>query len=159
MTEGEERRAEQDTKNRLFKALIKENPFDVPETLVREQRSALVEDFKRRMQGQGIGEKEFAEYEAKWTEDFSETADFMVRSALLIQKIAKENDLNATAQDLEAKLQEFATQTGLDLSKVKEFYKEEQQSANLEFQITEDKVFKFLLEKAQVSEVEASRAQ
>lgn len=156
ITEGEERRVEQDLKNRLFKSLVAANPFDVPESLIKEQRSALVEDFKQRMTGQGIGEQEFAEYQEKWNEDFSETANFMVRSALLIQKIAKENDLNASPKDLDAKLQEFADQTGLDLSKVKEFYQQGQQSANLEFQITEDKTFKFLLEKANVTEVDAS---
>lgn len=156
ITEGEEKRAEQELKNRLFKSLVAANPFDVPDSLIKEQRGALVEDFKRRMQGQGIGEQEFAEYQDKWNEDFSETADFMVRSALLIQKISKEQNLNASKEDLEGKLQEFADQTGLDLSKVKEFYDQGQQSANLEFQITEDKVFKFLLEKANVTEVDAS---
>ena len=151
--DGEEKRSEHDLKNRLFKALVKANPFDVPETMVNEQRKALVEDFKQRMQGQGINANEFSEYESKWQEDFSETADFMVRSALLIQKIAKENDLKASAEDVKAKMQEFADQTGLDFSKVQEFYKQGQQQANLEFQITEDKTFKFLLEKAKVSEV------
>lgn len=153
ITEGEEKRTEQDLKNRLFKALVKANPFEVPETLIKEQRSALVEDFRNRMQSQGISPQEFSDYQKKWEEDFSDTADFMVRSALLIQKIAKENDLNAKPEDVDVKMQEFSDQTGLDLSKVKEFYKQGQQSANLEFQITEDKTFKFLLEKAKVTEV------
>ncbi len=155
IVEGEEKRIEADLKNRIFKALVAANPFEVPETLIKEQRSALVEDFKNRMQGQGISPQEFSEYEDKWTKDFSDTADFMVRSALLIQKIAKENELNATKDDVEGKLQEFADQTGLDLSKVKEFYQQGQQSANLEFQVTEEKVFKFLLDKAKVKEVPA----
>jgi trigger factor len=159
ITEGEEKRAEQDMKNRLFKSLVAANPFDVPETLIKEQRGALVQDFQQRMQSQGINAQEFAEYQEKWNQDFSDTADFMVRSALLIQKIAKDKELNATKEDLEAKLQEFANQTGLDLSRVKEFYKEGQQSANLEFQITEDKVFKFLLETAKVTEVDAKELQ
>ena len=155
IVEGEEKRIEADLKNRIFKALVAANPFEVPETLIKEQRSALVEDFKNRMQGQGISPQEFSEYEDKWTKDFSDTADFMVRSALLIQKIAKENELNATKDDVEGKLQEFADQTGVDLSKVKEFYQQGQQSANLEFQVTEEKVFKFLLDKAKVKEVPA----
>jgi len=156
IVDGENNRAKHDLKNRLFKSLIAANPFDVPETLVKEQRTALVEDFRRRMQGQGIGEEEFTAYQTKWEEDFAETADFMVRSGLLIQKIAQDNDLFAKPTDMEAKLQEFADQTGLDLSKVKEFYKQGQQSQNLEFQITEDKVFQFLLDKAQIQEVDAS---
>lgn len=154
---NEGRRIDQDLKNRLFKILVKANPFEVPETLVKEQRTALIEDFKRRMQGQGINAQDFAAYEEKWKEDFNETAQFMVRSALLIQKIAKENNLHATVKEVEAKLQEFADQTGLDLSKVKEFYRQGQQSANLEFQVTEDKVYKFLLEKAKVTEVDKDK--
>ncbi len=149
---GEEKRIEQDLKNALFKALIKANPFDVPETLIKEQRSALVDDFKKRMTSQGIGESEFAEYQDKWHEDFSDTADFMVRSALLIQKIAKDENLNATPADVELKLEEFAKQTGLDMSRIKSFYQNGQQSANLEFQITEEKVFKHLLAQAKVTE-------
>jgi trigger factor len=153
----EEKRIDHDLKNKLFKSLVKANPFDVPDSLIKEQRVALVEDFKKRMQGQGIGESEFSDYQQKWDNDFTETAEFMVRSALLIQKIAKEENLNSTSQDLENKLQEFADQTGLDLSKVKEFYKKGQQSANLEFQITEDKVYKFLLDKANVTELAADQ--
>lgn len=152
-TTSEEKRIEQDLKNRLFKSLIKANPFDVPETLIKEQRQALVKDFQQRMQGQGFNEKDFAEYQEKWGSDFDETAEFMVRSALLIQKISKDNEIAATEKDMDAKLQEFADQTGLELSKVKEFYAQGGQSANLEFQITEDKIFKFLLEKAKVTEV------
>lgn len=157
IVDQEEKRIEHDLKNRLFKSLVKANPFDVPETLIKEQRSALVDDFKKRMQSQGIGENEFSDYQEKWESDFSETAEFMVRSALLIQKIAKENNLGSTPEDLEAKLQEFADQTGLDLSKVKEFYKQGQQSANLEFQITEEKVFKSLLASAKVTEVDKDK--
>ncbi len=151
---GEEKRIEQDLKNTLFKSLIKANPFDVPETLIKEQRSALVDDFKKRMQSQGIGENEFSEYQEKWNEDFSETADFMVRSALLIQKIAKDEKLEAAPSDVEQKLEEFAKQTGLDIAKIKSFYQNGQQSANLEFQITEEKVFKFLLSSAKIKEIE-----
>ncbi|MCJ8276789.1 MAG: trigger factor [Bdellovibrionales bacterium] len=159
MEMNEEKRIEQDMKNRLFKSLVKENSFDVPEILVKEQREALVKDFQQRMQGQGFNDKDFAEYQEKWGNDFDETAEFMVRSALLIQKISKDNELNATSAELDAKLQEFADQTGLDLAKVKEFYAQGGQSANLEFQITEDKVFKFLLDKATVTEVDKEKLQ
>lgn len=157
MQTGEEKRVEQDLKNALFKALAKANPFDVPETMIKEQRTALVDDFKKRMTSQGISESEFGEYQEKWDADFTETADFMVRSALLIQKIAQDNQLNATTDDVEKKLEEFAQQTGLDMSKIKSFYQQGQQSANLEFQITEDKVFRFLLEKAKIKNKVATK--
>lgn len=156
ITAEEEKRIEHELKNRLFKVLIKENPFEVPNSLITEQRKSLVADFENRMRSQGISEAEFAAYKEKWDHDFNDTAEFMVRSGLLIQKIAKDQKLEASQEDVTAKMQEFADQTGLELSRVREFYKG-QQHANLEFQITEDKVFNYLAEKAEVKEVPADQ--
>ena len=40
MKTNEEQRTEYDLKNNLFKALVEANPFDVPQTLVDEQRKS-----------------------------------------------------------------------------------------------------------------------
>ncbi|MCB0378880.1 MAG: trigger factor [Bdellovibrionales bacterium] len=158
MEKNEQRRVDQDLKTDLFKALIAANPFEVPNALVKEQEGALIEDFRNRMQGQGFNEQDFAEYQQKWGTDFKDTADYMVRSALLIQKLAKDHNLDATEEDLQKKFQEFADQTGLDVAKVKEFYGKGNQASHLEFQITEDKVFSFLKGKADVKAITQEQA-
>ena len=155
MTNAEEQRVTSDLRSRMFKELVKVNPFEVPQTLVTEQRNALLNDMRQRLQGQGMSEQDFAEYQIKWHNDFSETAEYMVRSALLIQKIAKEKNLEAEKSDLDKKYQEMSAQTGLPVDKVKSFY-QQQGGGNLEFQITEEKVFDLLLETAKVEEVDRS---
>ncbi|MCM2280504.1 MAG: trigger factor [Bdellovibrionaceae bacterium] len=153
----ETRRIQEDLKNRLMKVLVERNPVEVPKSLLTEQKKALVEDFKNRMTQQGMPEDKFEEYRDKWEHDFNDTARFMIQSSFLTDTIAKEYNLYAEAKDIEAKLNEYATQTGIDVARVKEFYGEQDRRSRLAYQVTEEKVIDFLISKADLKEV--SRAE
>lgn len=143
-------------KDRIVRALVEKNPVDVPKSLMQEQKKALIQDMKNRMQQQGMPEEQFAEYQEKWDSDFNETASFMIRSSLLLDKIAMDNNLKATEADLEAKLAEYATQTGIELTRVKEFYGDEDRRSRLRYQLTEERVIDWLVSKADVKDVTKS---
>jgi trigger factor len=149
----EERRINEDLKNRLMRALVANNPLEVPQSLLKEQKNALIEDFKNRMAQQGMTPEMFKEYEAKWDEDFTQTAQFMVQSGFLLDAIAQKHDLAAKPEEIENKFKEFAAQTGLELAKIKEFYGDRERRSRLAYQITEEKVVSFLLSKADIKEV------
>lgn len=152
-TQREEKRIKDESKNRLMKALVEANPVDVPKALMTEQKKALVEDLKKRMEAQGMGEEQFEEYKDKWDKDFEETAAFMIRSSFLLDKLAVDKSLRATDEDLEAKFTEYANQTGIDVARVKEFYGDEDRRSRLRYQITEDKVVDWLIAHADVKDV------
>lgn len=154
LKENEERRLKEEERNAILKALADANPVETPRSLVEEQKSALVEDFKKRLGQQGFGDKEFAEYQDKWEADFESTAQFMVQSTFLLDKLSQDLNLQSSEEDFEKKMTEYSTQTGLDVSKIKEFYKEPQRKNQLMFQLTEEKVINHLLSKAKVTEVE-----
>lgn len=77
----------------------------------------------------------------------------MIRSSFLLDKIAEDNKLKATDADLEAKFDEYAKQTGIELARVKEFYADEDRSSRLRYQLTEERVVDWLISKADVKEV------
>jgi trigger factor len=79
----------------------------------------------------------------------------MIQSSFLIDEIADKFGLNATDDDFTAKLEEYANTTGIELPRLREFYGKSEQRTRLNFQMTEEKVVAFLLEKAIVDEVEA----
>lgn len=149
----EGQRIQNEFNDRLMKKLIELNPVDVPQGLLTEQKKALVEDFKSRMQQQGMNESQFEEYKDKWDSDFESTAIFMLQSSFIINKIATEENLKATSQDIDAKLEGYAAQTGIDLARVKEFYAEGERLDRMTHQITEERVLNFLAEKIKVEEV------
>lgn len=149
----ESRRVNDELKNRLMKVLVEKNPVHAPKSLMTEQKKALIEDFRKRMQQQGMNEAQFEEYKGKWDSDFDQTASYMVQSSFLVDTIAREHGLRSTEADLEAKLKEYAAQTGIELGRIREFYGESDRKSRMAYQVTEEKVLDFLLSKAQIQEV------
>ena len=149
----ETKRVNDDLRNRLMKALVDRNPVPVPKSLMTEQKKALIEDFQKRTQQQGMSPDQFEDYKSKWDSDFEQTAAYMIQSSFLIDKIANEHKLRAENSDVEKKLVEYAAQTGIDMARLKEFYGEQDRRARLSYQITEEKVLDFLISKAKVEEV------
>ncbi|MCC6137940.1 MAG: trigger factor [Bdellovibrionaceae bacterium] len=146
-------RVDKELRDNLFKQFIEANPVETPKSLVEEQKKALVEDFKNRMQSQGFSAEGFDEYEQKWNDDFTQQAEFMVKSAFLIDKLAEMENLHATDADVEKKFDEMAKQWNLEKEKIKSYYLQNNSFSKLSYQITEDNVYKYLLEKSTVKEV------
>lgn len=153
----ESKRVNDELKNRLMRALVEANPVPVPKALMAEQKKALIEDFEKRMQQQGMGQEAYEDYKKKWDGDFEQTASYMIQSSFLIDKLATENKLRATEADIKAKLEEYAATTGIEMARLGEFYGDADRKSRLSYQITEEKVLDFLLAKAKVEEV--SRAE
>lgn len=149
----ESKRITDELRNRMMKSLVDANPVEVPKSLMTEQKKALVEDMQKRMEQQGMGPDQFEDYKEKWDKDFEQTAAYMIQSSFLVDKIAIEQKLRVSDADIEAKLVEYATQTGIDMARIRDFYGEQDRRARLAYQITEEKVLEFLLSKANVQEV------
>jgi len=154
---GEEVRIIKDTKSRLMKTLVEKNPIDVPQGLLKDQKQALIKDLHQKMEQQGMPHQEFEEYVKKWDKDFDESAKFIIRSSFLISELADKHNLRPTDDELDEKLEEYAVQTGIEISRIRNFYAEPERKSSLRFQMTEDKVVDFLMSKANVKEVPRSQ--
>ncbi len=151
----EQKRIDEAFKNRLVKKLVLENPVQVPASLLKEQKAALIEDFKKRMSEQGMQETDFADYVQKWDADFAKTASEMIQSSFLIDKLAIDHNLAATEADMNAKFEEYANQTGMDVARIREWYASADKVSRLSYSITEEKVINMITSKAKIKEVDA----
>ena len=151
----ESHRIQDKLKNTVLRALVKENPIEIPPTLKQEQKSTLIADTEKRLTEQGMPQSEREEYKRKWDKDFDEMAEFMISSSLLVDTIAEKNDLRAKKQDISDKLAKWSAQTGMPVAKLEEYYLGDRSHLNrLVYQITEEKVVNYLLSKADVVEVD-----
>lgn len=154
---SEQKRVEDAFKNRLLKKLVQENPVDVPPSLLKDQKNSLVEDFKKRMTEQGMSPADFQDYVSKWDKDFEKTAAEMIQSSFLVDAIARKHDLHCKQEDLDKKYQEYSAQTGIEESRIREFYDRPEQTSRLSYMITEEKVIDFLNKSVRVKEVSADQ--
>ncbi len=152
----ENHKAQDKVKNSVLRALVKENPIEVPPSLKQQQKAALIEDTEKRLTEQGMPQSEREEYKRKWDKDFDDMAEFMIASSLLVESIAEKNDLRAKKQDINEKIAKWSTQLGMPVAKLEQYYLGDRSHLNrLVYQITEEKVVNYLLSKANVVEVEA----
>lgn len=157
MEQSEKKRIETDFKNRVLKKLVSLNPVEVPPSMLADQKQVLIDDMKKRMSEQGMGEAEFETYTEKWDKDFESSAAEMIQSGFLVDAIAKKHDLRWTPEDLNNKFEEYAKQTGIEIARIKEFYSRPEQENRVTYSITEEKVLAFILKTAKVNEVPASK--
>ncbi|MCB0355719.1 MAG: trigger factor [Bdellovibrionales bacterium] len=157
LEKNNQKRIEEDLKNRLLKVLAKENPVEVPKTLKEEQKHRLIHDVEHRLQNQGLDAAGINEYKQKWANDFEETASFMVQSSFLIDTIAEKYNLQPAMEDFNSKMQTMADEFHVGVDKVKEYYQDQSRKSALMFQIMEEKVVNFLLDKANIVEVEKEK--
>ena len=153
----EKKRIEDAFKNRLLKALVSANPVDVPASLQAEQKQMLIEDFKKRMADQGMPETDFEVYASKWDADFNKTAAEMIQSSFLVDALAKKQDLVCKKEDIEKKFADYAKQTGLEESRIREWYGRPDQMSRLTYLITEEKVIGYLTSVSKIKELPKSQ--
>jgi trigger factor len=153
LDESQAKQIEQDFKNRMLKQLVKANPVEVPASLLKDQKQALVDDMKKKMLDEGLSDEEFADYVTKWDGDFSTTASEMIQVGFIIDAIAAKHELRATKEDVEVKIAEYSKQTGLDVAKIEEHYSRPEQMQRLSYMITEEKVLDLLTKSAKIKEM------
>ena len=121
--------------------------------MINEQKKVLIDDVQHRMEQQGMSHEQFVEYKSKWDADFTKSAEFVIRSSLIVNTVAQKENLFSTDQEFDSKLEGYAKQTGMEIEKIKAFYAKPDSKSRLRFQMTEEKVMNFLIGKAKVKEV------
>jgi trigger factor len=155
LEDRQNKKTEENLKETLLKKLISLNPIEIPQSLVREQKKLLVQDMQKQMANDGMSEEDYAEYKDKWDADFEKTAKQMIHVAYLIDAIAAKNQLHCTKEDVDAKFDEYAKQTGIEIARIREFYSKAESMNRLVHKVTEEKVIGYLLSKSTVTEVPA----
>ena len=136
----------------ILEKLIEENPFDVPLALVAQQENYVKQDLERTLAQQGFDESMKEEYFTKWKSDIVERATFQVRSGLILDTLAKKYEVEVGDEDFNAKLEETAKTSGLDMEQIKKYYESDANiKQNMMHVIREEKTFSKLKEEVKIS--------
>lgn len=151
VAEGEEN-SRRHAEEALRKALAERNPFDVPATLVKRQTITMMQDTFRLLASQGVDLKKMNMDVDKMSERFTPNAERMVRVSLLIDAIARKENIEASYSEIDAEMKAMAEVQGMEYEKVREMYSSEERMDALRDRLLERKVLGFLMENAQVTE-------
>lgn len=136
----------------ILEKIIGENQFDVPKALVDDQKESVKQDLSRTLKQQGFNEQMINLYFERWDQDVTTKALFQVRSGLILDKLARKYNVEATEADLDVKIDEMAATSGMKKDEINKFYKgNENIKRNLMYAIREEKTFAALIKDMKVS--------
>jgi trigger factor len=136
-------------KDQLIEGLIQANEIQVPPSMVQQQQQMMMYEMAQFMQMAGQQGAPGADFFS----GIEERAQRRVQAGLLLGALARQEGIDVTEADLDAKFQEIAEQTGKHIAKVRADYQEAQRDA-LESQLLEEKVMALLTERAKINEGE-----
>jgi trigger factor len=111
-------------------------------------------DTQKRMTSAGMDEKNAMELSFKMHDKFKEEAEKIVKSFLLLKKIAQKESIEVQEADLDEHIRDLAVKYGRDYEQIKKAFDQEERKDNLKTELIQKKVFDFIEQKANIKIVE-----
>ncbi len=119
--EADAKRAKEDA---VIKKIIEGATMEIPDAMVEFQTEQMMEEFGQRMQMQGLSLEQYFQItgmsEANYREQMKPRATQNIQSRLVLEAVAKAENLEATEQDLEDEMAKMAEMYKMEVDKVKE---------------------------------------
>ncbi|MDP3785534.1 MAG: trigger factor [Undibacterium sp.] len=141
-------RVKSKTKDSVMDALVKAVEFDAPKALVEQDAERLAEMTRQDMAQRGMNVKDVPFP----TELFTAQAERRVRLGLILAELVKANQLQASAAQIKAQVEDFAQSYEDPQQVVKYYYSDRNRLAEVETLVLEENVVSYVLGKAKVSD-------
>lgn len=149
LTHEKEHQVEDAFDNEVLGKVVEASSVDIPQVMIDEETEAMFEDFKRRLQSQGFTMELYAQVtgqdEAFLKEQISKDAQSKVKVRLVLNAVAKAENLDANEEEIEAEFAQIATAYNLEVAKVKEMVAPE----SIAYDLRLKKAFDFIKESVQ----------
>ena len=149
LTHEKEHQVEDAFDNEVLGKVVEASSVEIPQVMIDEETEAMFEDFKRRLQSQGFTMELYAQVtgqdEAFLKEQISKDAESKVKVRLVLNAVAKAENLDANEEEIEAEFAQIATAYNLEVSKVKELVAPE----SIAYDLRLKKAFDFIKESVQ----------
>ena len=141
-------RAKAKTKDSVMDTLIKQVALDVPSSLVEQEVERLMDMTRQDMQQRGMNMKDMPFPR----ELFTAQAERRVRLGLILADLVKEQNLQATPEQVKAQVEEFAKSYEDPQEVMKYYFSDRRRLSEVEALVLEENVVNYVLGKAKVTD-------
>jgi trigger factor len=142
--------AERQVRQDVMKQLASRVPFPVPASLVDREIDRRLEDFARRLMEQRIDPRQANIDWNAFREGQRAPAAEAVGSAIVLDEIAKREQIEVTEEDMNAELQRYADQTGHNLASIRARLQKDGELGRLAAGLRREKAVAHVMSKAQI---------
>ena len=156
LTKREENRIESDFRNKVVEKVVENVSVEVPEQLVQKEIQYRMSEFVQQLQMQGMSIEQYFEMTGqnaeKMRETLKESAEKSIKAQLVLDEIAKVENISATDEDVNKEIEKMAEMYGVEkdviLNDVKKSGNYARFLDNTKYQIKNRKTIDFLVNEA-----------
>ncbi len=158
LQQGYDKRSEQEINEQIFKTLISQQEFEVPEILIQAELDNIIAEAERSFQQYNKSFEEMGMSRDALAGEYHETAEKQVRRYLILNKIIGQEKLEVSDTDLENGYQEMADNFKHPVEEIKEFYKQNgDKLENFKHSLLEKQTIGLIIEESTVTEVKPEK--
>ena len=156
LTKREENRIESDFRNKVVEKVVENVSVEVPEQLVQKEIQYRMSEFAQQLQMQGMSIEQYFEMTGqnaeKMRETLKESAEKSIKAQLVLDEIAKVENISATDEDVNKEIEKMAEMYGVEKDAILNDVKKSGNYArfldNTKYQIKNRKTIDFLVNEA-----------
>lgn len=128
LTEEKEKAAKDQKEAAVIEAIVNDSDMEIPEAMIKTHQKQMIDEFAQRIQYQGLTLEQYfqmtgASYD-KMSEQVRPQAERRIKSRLVLEAIAKAENITATDEEYEEELKVMAEAYQMEVDKVREMMPE-----------------------------------
>lgn len=155
MEAGRKRESDAELHRTLLDALVERTEFEVPQGLVDRRLQNMLQRAHQQF-GQSMPHDQLHAQLDAWQSEWRPRAEREVREALLLEAVAADQELTASDEEIDARLEQQAEQQGIDVPRLRTMYEQEGLIEALRVQLQDEKALAFLAGTAKIEETSTS---
>lgn len=150
LLENAEKKAENDQKTAVIEQATENITVDIPAVMIDNRVTSMIQEMAMRLEQQGMKLEQYLQYAgtdmAKIREDYRETAEKNVKTDLMLEEVAKAEDIKVEAKDLDAEVASMAAAYGATPQQVQKIIKEQGRIGDLAASVLRKKTAQFIID-------------
>lgn len=124
LSEEKEADAKRTKEDEAVRKISEDASMEIPEPMIETQMESMIDDFAQRITQQGLSFEQYMQFSGltidKLKEQVRPDAVSRIKSSLVLEKIAEEEKIEVTEEDVNAEVQRIADAYGMEVDKIEE---------------------------------------
>ena len=125
LTEKKEAETRKTKEDEAIQKIIDKSKMDIPEAMIQTQCETMVNEFAQRIAQSGLSMDQYLQFSGMTVDQLMEQvrpeAESRIKSSLVLEQIAKDENIEVTDADIDAEIEKMAAAYGMEADKLKEY--------------------------------------
>ena len=148
LTTQKENDAKKTKEDEAIQKIIDKSTMEIPEAMIDTQCEAMLDDFAQRIAQSGLSMEQYLQFSGMTVEKLKEQvrpeAVTRIQTSLVLEQIAKEENIEVSDEDVDAEITKMAESYGMEADKLKE-YMGEAEKASMKREIAVNKAVELVM--------------